>query len=285
MKTAGLTMMEKIFLNDNLGVLQFPEWMTNCNISHFITTRSGGVSEGNFASMNPGLYTTDLPENIVENRRILCDALRIDPCQLITPHQVHSDRIVVIDRTWLEQNESDRKLSLEGVDALMTNVPDVFVTVSTADCVPVLLYASDKQAVAAVHAGWRGTVAAIVQKTIRKMVAVYGCDVSFLQVAIGPSISLQSFEVGAELVDVFRASALWAPGDVETLFWLNPAIRKYHIDLWRANRLLSYYEGVREPHIFQSDLCTYEHADELFSARRLGINSGRILSGISIHRS
>lgn len=274
--------MKRVNLNDNLEVLQFLEWMVDCNISHFITTRRGGVSTGDYAGMNPGLYTTDLPENIDKNRRILCEALQIDLSRLITPHQTHSDRIAVIDEAWLAQGPVEQVRSLEGIDALMTHVPDFYVTVSTADCVPVLLYASDKRVVAAVHAGWRGTVAAIVQKTIKRMVEIYGCDVSCLQAAIGPSISLKSFEVGTELVETFRASEVWTKEDTETLFWIHPDTHKYHIDLWRANRLQLLYEGVEESHILQADLCTYEQVDELFSARRLGINSGRILSGIRI---
>ncbi len=97
-----------------------------------------------------------------------------------------------------------------------------------------------------------------------------------------PSISLKSFEVGTELVETFRASEVWTKEDTETLFWIHPDTHKYHIDLWRANRLQLLYEGVEESHILQADLCTYEQVDELFSARRLGINSGRILSGIRI---
>lgn len=281
MEKTAMTM-KRVNLNDNLEVLQFPEWMVDCNISHFITTRRGGVSTGNYAGMNPGLYTTDLPENIDKNRRILCEALQIDLSRLITPHQTHSDRIAVIDEAWLAQDPVEQVRSLEGIDALVTHVPDFYVTVSTADCVPVLLYASDKRVVAAVHAGWRGTVAAIVQKTIKRMVEIYGCDVSCLQIAIGPSISLKSFEVGTELVETFRASEVWTKEDTETLFWIHPDTHKYHIDLWRANRLQLLYEGVEESHILQADLCTYEQVDELFSARRLGINSGRILSGIRI---
>ena len=277
-------MMIKNFLSDDLEVLQFSEWKADCNISHFVTMRHGGVSVGNYARMNAGLYTSDLPENIYKNRQILCDALHIKQRQLITAHQTHSDKIALINEEWLGQNEQERIRSLEGIDALITDVPEICVSVSTADCVPILIYAQDRCVVAAVHAGWRGTVSAILRKTVRIMMETYKCDSSYIQVAIGPSISLKSFEVGEEVVEIFRSSGTWPREDVESLFWIHPDTHKFHIDLWKANTLQLQYEGIAKSHILLSGICTYEHVDELFSARRLGINSGRILSGIMIKR-
>lgn len=278
-----LKMMRKSLLKNNLEVLQFPRWKDDCNISHFVTLRSGGVSKGNYSSMNPGLYTSDNIESIARNRQILCEGLQIEPKQLITPRQTHSDRILSIDAEWLQCSVEEQTATLQGVDALITDQAEVCLTVSTADCVPILLYSPDRRVIAAVHAGWRGTVAAILQKTVQRMKRDYGCTAYQIHAAIGPSISLEAFEVGMEVVDAFRNSHVWTADDMESLLWWDRQREKYHIDLWKANRLQLLYEGLLPNNINQANICTFA-TEELFSARRMGVESGRILSGILMHK-
>ena len=98
----------------------------------------------------------------------------------------------------------EQRIYLDGVDALATNVPDVCVAVSTADCVPVLLYAPDVKAVAAVHTGWRGTVQQIAAKTVRFLIEEYDADPLLMKAGIAPSIGQDAFEVGEEVVEAFR---------------------------------------------------------------------------------
>ena len=105
---------------------------------------------------------------------------------------------------------------MEGVDALVTNVPDVCIAVSTADCVPVLLYAPDRKVVAAVHAGWRGTVLHIARKAASLMIEAYDCDPTQLVAGIGPSISQAAFEVGEEVVKSFSNGGLPNGADSST---------------------------------------------------------------------
>lgn len=271
-------------IDNGLRLLRFCILEECTGLSHFVTTRHGGVSSGNYSSMNPGLYTHDLPEHIEKNRQILCEALTIAPDKLITPHQIHSDRILAIDKSWIANDDSYKCETLDSTDALVTEVPGICITVSTADCVPILLYAPDKMVVGAVHAGWRGTVSAILQKTVRFMKDTYGCDPIKMIAAIGPSISVENFEVGDEVVEAFRNSGVWTEADGESLFMNNPKSCKYHIDLWEANRLQLLYEGVKPEHIELSGICTYDNVSDFFSARRLGADSGRILSGIMINK-
>ena len=141
-------------------MLQFSGLSGECNISHFITTRHGGVSQGNYATMNPGEFSGDDPASVRMNRQLLSDAMGISPERIFAPCQVHEAEISCIDA---QQQE------MYGKDALVTDIPGICIAVSTADCVPVLVYAPDKKVVAAIHAGWRGTVKQIVAKTIRCM--------------------------------------------------------------------------------------------------------------------
>ena len=137
-------------LSDKVEVLQCTEWMGDCNISHFMTTRFGGVSLGNFSGMNAGLYTEDAPEHVRENIRLLCDALHLSPERLFMPHQTHGAQIRILNEDFLNRSEEEQVRELEGIDALVTDVREVCVAITTADCVPVLIYAPDKQVIAAV---------------------------------------------------------------------------------------------------------------------------------------
>ena len=188
-----------------------------------------------------------------------------------------------IDESFLHLSKSEQMEALEGIDALVTDVPEVCVAVSTADCVPVLLYAPDRQVVAAIHAGWRGVVRGIVPQTVASFQAEYGCDVKQMEAVIGPSISQSAFEVGEEVVEQFRQSSAWTPIEVESLFWKHPETGKTHIDLWRGVQLQLNRGGLPDSRIHLAGICTYQHHDRFFSARRLGIRSGRILSGIWLH--
>ena len=181
-------------------MLQFPVLSEDCNISHFVTTRLGGVSEGAYASFNPGEYSGDDPEAVRANRKILSDAIGIPAERIFAPFQVHGAEIRSIGPSFLSLPLEEQRLYMHGVDALATNVPGVCIAVSTADCVPVLLYAPDVKAVAAVHAGWRGTVQRIVAKTVRYLMDEYGADPRFMKAGIAPSIGPEAFEVGEEVV-------------------------------------------------------------------------------------
>jgi YfiH family protein len=164
---------------------------------------------------------------------------------------------------------------IEGVDAVMTDVPQLCIGVSTADCIPVLLYDSTHRAISAVHAGWRGTVLRIVQKAVETMRDTYGTAPADLQAVIGPGISLDSFEVGDEVYDQFLSAG----------FDMQPISRreaKWHIDLPMCNRLQLMEAGIPSNNIQMTNICTYQQYDRYFSARRLGIQSGRIYTGILI---
>ena len=236
-------------------------------VTAFSTTRQGGCSTGNYAAFNINGYCGDDEVHIAANKVALCSLLGIDSNRLVMPHQVHDCVVRRID--------GPQQGVIEGVDAVMTDVPQLCIGVSTADCIPVLLYDSTHRAVSAVHAGWRGTVLRIVQKAVETMRDTYGTAPADLQAVIGPGISLDSFEVGDEVYDQFLSAG----------FDMQPISRrdaKWHIDLPMCNRLQLMEAGIPSNNIQMTNICTYQQYDRYFSARRLGIQSGRIYTGILI---
>ena len=244
----------------------------------FTTTRRGGASTGAYASLNCTPYTGDDPECVQRNRRILMEALPVAPRLMAIPRQVHGNRVLHIGNDFLCALPSQRETLLQGIDALTTQEPGVCICISTADCIPILLYDTRHRAAAAIHAGWRGTALHIAGHAISHMHACYGTDGQDLVACIGPGISRQAFEVGDEVYEAFRREGF----PMEHIASRHPATRHWHIDLPEANRheLLDF--GVPSASIEVSGICTYGRHEDFFSARRLGIQSGRLLTGIML---
>ncbi len=251
----------------------------------FSSTRQGGYSEGSYGEWNINRYCGDNDESISWNRKALCELLDINDDKLLMPHQVHRTEIAKIDHEFFCLTAEDRQQRLEGVDTIMTNLQDVCIGVSTADCIPILLYDKVNHAVCAIHAGWRGTVEHIAEKSVMAMVDNYGSIPSDIIAQIGPGISLDSFEVGDEVYDNFAKAGF----DMSTISkrypTKEPHDEKWHIDLPVCNRLQLIAAGLKEENISLSGICTFKHHDTFFSARRLGINSGRIYTAILLKKS
>lgn len=250
----------------------------------FSSTRHGGYSRGSYGDFNINHYCGDDEDAIARNREALCHLLGIDDDRLLMPHQVHRADVACIDAAFFTLTSAERKAKLEDIDAVMTNLQGVCIGVSTADCIPILLFDQQKQVVAAVHAGWRGTVQRIAKKAVEVMEATYGSSPSNLLAQIGPGISLKSFEVGQEVYDAFAAEGFC----MEEISRLMPSSQdneneeKWHIDLPACNRLQLLEAGLQNEQIHTLPVCTYEQHADYFSARRLGINSGRIYTGIML---
>ena len=181
------------------------------------------------------------------------------------PRQTHSDHILRMDAPGRP----------EDTDAVFTDRPGLCVCVKTADCIPVLLYDDHTHMVAAVHAGWRGTVASIAAKTVRQM----GSRPEHLHAIIGPGISQECFEVGDEVYDAFRQAGFPMQA-IAKRFPCQSGGERWHIDLWEANRWQLLEAGVRD--IFTQGICTMTSPD-YYSARRETINTGRNMNGIFIN--
>ena len=198
------------------------------------------------------------------------------PYPVVQGHQVHGSRIAIVDR-WMTREE------LEGYDAFITDKPGLAIAVRTADCVPLLIYDPNHHVVAAVHAGWKGTVLHISQLTIDVMYRRYNCNPSDLKAVVGPAIGPESFQVGQEVVAKFREAGfpmkdIWSDhgrGDG------SPMSSGHHIDLFKANRWLLEKAGVQTSNISVCNLDTYTETS-LFSARREGPACGRNINAIKL---
>ncbi len=226
------------------------------------STRFGGVSPDPYTSLNLGLYTDDTAGNVAKNRELFCKELGINANQLAGSHQVHGSEILQVEAPG----------NYEGYDALITQISNIFLTVTVADCTPVLIYDPVQKAVAAIHAGWRGTVAGIVTKTLKKMQASFGTQAIHCFAYVGTCIDECSFEVDADVADEFSAS--FKRWDEEKV--------KFFIDLKAANRRQLLDLGIPEGNIGVSSFSTYLDNDQYFSYRKEKGKTGRLLALIGL---
>jgi hypothetical protein len=236
------------------------------------STRMGGVSPFPEKDLNLAGFDDDLPENIYENRRRFLNAFEGE-WKIASCWQIHSDLIRHI-KDFSDADDGNYKL-----DALVSDAPKVLLGVKTADCVPILLADVKTRAFAAIHAGWRGTVASIVPKTIAEMREKFGTNPRDLIAAIGPAASGRNYEVGGDVIELFQQNF---PENYQDFF---APTRENHalVDLFKANNFQLLSCGVSPENIYISELCTMERTDLFFSYRvekRLYGKTGRLLSVI-----
>jgi hypothetical protein len=271
---------------------------------HGFSTRLGGHSRLNGARvLNLGTLEWDKRSAVEANRRAFLAVIGADGMQLVTLRQIHSDILHSVCRA---------PAHLPRGDALLTRAPGLLLAVQTADCIPILLADARHRAVAAVHAGWRGTLKRIVAKTLGRMRMLYGTRPGDVMAVLGPAIGPCCYEVGPEVVHAFAsqfpAARAWFAGapldplgrtlgfdDLATgeernpLKWLwmtppghDPPPPRLHLDLAAANRWQLHDAGVPAKNILASDLCTACRTDLLFSYRRERGRTGRLMGLIGI---
>ena len=224
---------------------------------HAFTGRRGGVSPLPADGLNLGNFSQDSRENIQENRRRLKSALGIKSWPLATLRQIHSADIFELPTR--ELNESEPQ---EG-DALLTDLQEIAIGVQTADCLPVLLADRRSGAVAAVHAGWRGTLAGIVSSVVGRMEQRFNTRPDDIIAVLGPAIGSCCFEIGAEVVTLFQNSFV----ETDQFVSRRQANGKANFNLNLANRIQLRQAGVADNSVFDSDICTVCHNDRFFSYR------------------
>lgn len=239
-------------------------------VKHFVSGRKCGKSDGEPGEFNLSYNVNDNPENVDHNRWLLASALDISAGKLVFPQQTHSTNVKLINRLNYTEEHAD-------TDALITNTKGICIGVMSADCVPILIYDPVHKAVAAVHAGWRGTVGKIIEKTLKSMVEHFSTGTSEVVVCLGPSICKKEFEVGPEVLDEFGKVF----GEDETMIERSENGKGY-IDLVQANKLQLLEMGVKSASIEVSGICTYQNNDKFFSARRSKNKDGRFAAGIML---
>jgi purine-nucleoside/S-methyl-5'-thioadenosine phosphorylase / adenosine deaminase len=273
-----------------LRIIQAPSLAKLPWLIHGFSTKPAGVStQDGQKVLNLGFTEWDTKENVLENRRRFQSALGATDLKLISLRQIHSDVIHLFDAA---------PPALCQGDASITNRPGLLLSVQTADCVPMLLVDPKNRAIAAIHAGWRGTLARIVVKAIGQMQMQFKSNPSDLLAAIGPAIGGCCYEVGTEVATQYLSQFAEAPewfdefrtGDEPNpIQWLNmmppghqPPPKNVLLDLRKANRAQLLGAGFRASNIFVSDLCSACRRDLLFSYRKEAAQSGRLLSVIGI---
>lgn len=235
------------------------------DILTFISSRGYVDEDDPYSSFNACHYTGDNPRHVADCRHALCRHLGIAGNRLIIPRQTHSVNVTVIDTVPADD------AALDGSDAIVTAMPDVALAINTADCVPILLADTANGIIAAVHSGWKGTVGRIAARTVDVMVSL-GAKHSEIKAVMGPCICGECFEVGDEVTDRFTEAGL--DGD-KIILHRHP---RNHIDLPQAVRQTLIQAGVPAENIAMPAHCSRCEHDRYFSARRLGIESGRTLS-------
>lgn len=226
------------------------------------STRHGGVSPHPFQSLNLGGATGDAPEYVSENNLRFFSSLNIPLSQVAKSHQVHGDKILNV----LQPGR------YEGYDALITSIAGIQLAVTIADCTPVLIYDPVKNAVAAIHAGWKGTAQNIVLKTVQAMQDEFKTEPEDCFAYIGTCIDECSFEVGEEVAVNFQTKhKRW-----------DSAINKFFVDLKLANKDQLLEAGLRSESIEVSAYSTVLNNDDYFSYRYEKGLTGRMLATIGL---
>lgn len=226
------------------------------------STRHGGVSAAPYNSLNLGLHTDDKPQAVEENRRRFFAACGFSPEQTAGSHQVHGADILRVEAAGY----------FSGYDALICNLPGILLTVTVADCTPVLICDPATRAVAAIHAGWKGTAAGIVRRTVLALQRQFGTEPAHCLAYIGTCIDHCDFEVDADVADHFDpAHKQW---DAER--------GKFLVDLKKSNREQLLSLGLRDACIQVSPFSTLTHHRDYFSHRREKGKTGRMLAAIGL---
>ena len=271
MKTETLKINEK----GNLTYITFPKLTNTGILNHAFSTRLGGVSEGFFSSMNMSFSRGDNPENVIKNYEILCGAIGIDTENLVFTKQTHTDNVIVVSEK--DRGTGFSKPSFSDIDGLVTNRKNVALVTQFADCTPLLFCDPEKKVIGSCHAGWRGTVKRIGQKTVEVMKNRFNCDPKDIIAAIGPNIGVCCYEVDTPVFNEF----LNAGFDTDKIF-IKKKNGKYMLDLRLANKYVLLDSGIKEENIDISDICTHCNADEMFSHRAQGVNRGNMCAVIQL---
>ena len=223
-------------------------------IRHGFFTRSGGVSEGLYESLNGGVGSEDLPERVAENRARMANQLGMAPEHFLTCYQIHSPEVVVAETPW-------PTVERPRADAIVTRVPNLAIGVSTADCGPVLLADPQARVIGAAHAGWRGALTGVIDRTISAMEKL-GAKRNRIVAAAGPMIRQPNYEVGQDLIDRFVAV------EPNTVRFFKPAARPAHAMFDLAGYIVSRMRRAGIESIEDIGLCTYADPAQFFSYRR-----------------
>jgi len=257
-------------VKNDLVYFTFESFEKTGAVKHCFSTKLGGVSDGVYKSMNLA-FRNDKKENVINNFRIICNAIGCNYKNVVFSNQVHSDEIYHV-------NEKDKgkgliyESDIKNKDSLITNKKDIVLTTFYADCVPLYFLDPVKKVIALSHSGWRGTVKQIGAKTVNDMHNFYGCSKNNIIAGIGPSIGVCCYQVDKPVVDEFIKNI---PFSKE--FIIKDNIEgKFKIDLQSINKMILINSGIKKENIETAYICTKCNSDLFFSHRVMGNERGSL---------
>lgn len=262
---------------DGVSYLTFPCYDDLDFVTNAFSTKKGGVSTGEFSTMNLGFHRGDSEETVLENYHRFCNAIGVSFEKLVASAQDHHTVI----RRVTSQNTGIgiwKERDLRSVDGLLTNEPGIVLVTYYADCTPLYFVDPVKKAIGLAHAGWRGTVLEMGRHMVQAMRTQFDSDPEDLIVAIGPSIGQCCYEVDDPVVQAVEKLSY-----VLLMAVLTPKPNgRYQLNLWELNRQILMAAGVPEENIHVGGVCTRCHSDLLFSHRVMGAKRGGLAAMLSI---
>lgn len=267
-----------LFQDGPVPYFYFPALEAAGGVVHGFSTRLGGVSRGDFASLNFSRTRGDDPAAVDENYRRMAAALGVDVKSMVLSHQTHTVNVRLVTEADAGKGVV-RERDYENVDGLITDVPGITLVTFYADCVPLYFYDPVKRAVGLSHSGWRGTVRRMGQVTMAAMAEAFGSRPEDTIACIGPSICRGCYEVGPEVAEEFEEA-------FDRSRWEDILDRKengkYQLDLWRANAIILEEAGIPKNHIHVTDVCTCCNPEYLYSHRRMGERRGNLCAFLGL---
>lgn len=227
------------------------------------STKIGGISTGQYESMNLSFTVGDDVSNVVENFHIFAKNAKISTDSMVYSHQTHTTNVMKVTKD-MGGMGIDRERTYSDIDGIVTNETGLCLVTSYADCVPLYIVDPIKKAIGLSHAGWRGTVNNIAKNTVELMINEYGCNPVDLKVFIGPSICAECYEVSEDVAVEFAKA--YGTNVFEKIL-IPKDNGKFKLNLHEANRINFIKEGVATDNIEITDICTCCNSEILFSHR------------------
>jgi YfiH family protein len=261
-----------------LTLLFFNHLLRFKEIEHFLSTRTGGFSEFPYQSLNLGLQVGDDPDKVLKNRRRLAEAIGIPLNRFTIARQIHSDNVRIISNDVRGSGSTDHENAIEGTDAMATNVAGICLVILVADCVPMLFFDPVQRAIGVAHAGWKGTLQLIAQKTVMAMEKAFDSLAEDIVVGVGPSIGPCCYKVGPEVISqveiIFHTKKEYILNESKS--------GEGYFDLRKANLDQLLHAGIERKNIEMAMSCTCHTSDLFFSYRQQKGSTGRFCAGITL---
>ena len=258
--------------------LEYPLFQKTGIVTSAFSTRLGGVSEGDYSSLNLSFDRGDDPLKVLENFKRIGASMGVKVEDMVLSKQTHTTNVRVVtaedkgNGIMQERNYTD-------VDGMITNVPGICLVTSYADCVPLYFVDPVKKAIGLSHSGWRGTVGKIGKNTVQLMQENFGSKPEDLLAAVGPSVCMDCYEVSEDVIGQFKEA-------FESKYWQELFYKKengkYQLNLWKANELIFLESGILPEHMAITNVCTHCNSKILYSHRTMGNNRGNLCAFLAL---